>query len=111
MPGMTRSAPYCATPVTFGTPSGRIGRVPTHLNGRTLSFGMTSSMAASPRCRVGSGIQVKVARSALECKLAGVLALPAPMCLSQAIVIGGGQHAEMAGYGGERASAARDGGF
>ena len=33
MPGIARSEPYCARPVTFGTPSGRIGRVPTHLYG------------------------------------------------------------------------------
>src|SRR5439155_22817435 len=32
MPGIAMSAPYIARPVTFGTPSGRIGRVPTHLN-------------------------------------------------------------------------------
>jgi hypothetical protein len=32
MPGIAMSAPYWARPVTFGTPSGRIGRVPTHLN-------------------------------------------------------------------------------
>ena len=31
VPGMVRSAPNWARPVTFGTPSGRIGRVPTHL--------------------------------------------------------------------------------
>src|SRR5216684_2133743 len=32
------SAPYIARPVTLGTPSGRIGRVPTHLNPPTTSF-------------------------------------------------------------------------
>ena len=31
-------APYIARPVTFGTPSGRIGRVPTHLKPVTTSF-------------------------------------------------------------------------
>ena len=37
MPGSFRSAPYIARPVTFGTPSGRIGRVPTHLKRLTES--------------------------------------------------------------------------
>src|SRR6516165_6892242 len=32
VPAVAKSAPYIARPVTFGTPSGRIGRVPTHLN-------------------------------------------------------------------------------
>src|SRR5581483_15506 len=31
VPGNVWSAPYIARPVTFGTPSGRMGRVPTHL--------------------------------------------------------------------------------
>src|SRR5436190_10538716 len=47
MPGMTMSEPYCAVPVTFGTPSGRIGRVPTHLkpfvSGAATSFTAISS--------------------------------------------------------------------
>src|SRR6516225_4301022 len=41
MPGIAMSAPYIARPVTFGTPSGRIGRVPTHLN----PFGAMSFIA------------------------------------------------------------------
>src|SRR5215813_10737341 len=32
VPAVAKSAAYIARPVTFGTPSGRIGRVPTHLN-------------------------------------------------------------------------------
>jgi hypothetical protein len=43
MPGIAMSAPYWARPVTFGTPSGRIGRVPTHLN----RFGEMSFIAVS----------------------------------------------------------------
>ena len=47
MPGIAKSAPYCARPVTFGTPSGRIGRVPTHLkplvSGAATSFTAVSS--------------------------------------------------------------------
>ena len=31
IPGSEMSAPYCARPVTFSTPSGRTGRVPTTL--------------------------------------------------------------------------------
>ena len=31
VPAVAKSAPYIARPVTFGTPSGRIGRVPTNL--------------------------------------------------------------------------------
>ena len=46
MPGIAKSAPYCASPVTFGTPSGRTGRVPTHLNCLAVSFVGTSCMAA-----------------------------------------------------------------
>src|SRR4029077_999940 len=42
MPGIAMSEPYSAVPVTFGTPSGRIGRVPTHLkpfvSGAATSF-------------------------------------------------------------------------
>jgi hypothetical protein len=49
MPGITMSAPYCAVPVTFGTPSGRIGRVPTHLNPLALSRAATSFTAISSR--------------------------------------------------------------
>src|SRR5437763_16858881 len=37
-PGIAISAAYIARPVTFGTPAGRIGRVPTHLNPVTTSF-------------------------------------------------------------------------
>ena len=43
IPGSFRSAPYIARPVTLGTPSGRIGRVPTHLNRLTESLTMTES--------------------------------------------------------------------
>src|SRR5436190_9182991 len=47
MPGITMSEPYCEVPVTFGTPSGRIGRVPTHLkpfvSGAATSFTAVSS--------------------------------------------------------------------
>src|SRR5262249_33479315 len=48
MPGIVRSAPNSARPVTFGTPSGRTGRVPTHLNGLAVAFVRTSCMAAFP---------------------------------------------------------------
>src|SRR6516162_9284926 len=51
MPGIERSAPYCAVPVTLGTPSGRTGRVPTHLNCFAVSFAGTF-MAASPDRRI-----------------------------------------------------------
>jgi len=50
IPGIAMSEPYCAVPVTFGTPSGRTGRVPTHLNGFTESREMTSFTATSQRC-------------------------------------------------------------
>src|SRR5215510_13438939 len=60
MPGIARSAPYCARPVTFGTPSGRTGRVPTHLNcfavslavSMAVTFVATSVMGASPDRRI-----------------------------------------------------------
>src|SRR5262249_53543701 len=60
MPGIARSAPYCARPVTFGTPSGRTGRVPTHLNcfavslavSLAVTFVATSVMGASADRRV-----------------------------------------------------------
>src|SRR6202158_2700935 len=55
MPGIVMSEPYCAVPVTLGTPSGRTGRVPTHLNCLTWSRAVMSSMAASPDCRVAAG--------------------------------------------------------
>jgi hypothetical protein len=48
MPGIARSAPYNARPVTFGTPSGRTGRVPTHLNGLAVAVVGKSCTAASP---------------------------------------------------------------
>src|ERR1700687_577115 len=57
MPGIVMSEPYCAVPVTLGTPSGRTGRVPTHLNCLTLSREVMSSMAASPDCRVAAGLR------------------------------------------------------
>jgi hypothetical protein len=59
MPGIAMSAPYWARPVTFGTPSGRIGRVPTHLNCfgemsfiallRHRAFTNLAQITASPR--------------------------------------------------------------
>ena len=52
IPGIAKSAPYCASPVTFGTPSGRTGLVPTHLNCFTASREVMSSTATSPDCRV-----------------------------------------------------------
>src|SRR5258706_2086632 len=55
IPGIARSAPYCASPVTFGTPSGRIGRVPTHLNCFTVWREVMSSTVTSPDCRVAVG--------------------------------------------------------
>src|SRR5512146_3037665 len=51
-PGIDKSAPYWAVPVTFGTPSGRTGRVPTHLNCLTASREVMSFTATSPDCRV-----------------------------------------------------------
>src|SRR5262249_21214943 len=54
MPGIVRSDPYWAVPVTFGTPSGRTGRVPTHLNCFAVSFAVTLVMAASPNRRIAS---------------------------------------------------------
>ena len=48
MPGIAMSEPYCAVPVTFGTPSGRTGRVPTHLKVFSVSRAATSFTAASP---------------------------------------------------------------
>src|SRR5438128_12388730 len=47
MPGIAMSAPYIARPVTFGTPSGRIGRVPTHLN-RVGDISFTAPSTESP---------------------------------------------------------------
>ena len=49
---IAKSPPYCASPVTFGTPSGRTGRVPTHLNCFAASREVMSSTATSPDCRV-----------------------------------------------------------
>ena len=47
MPAIFMSAPYSARPVTLGTPSGRMGRVPTHLKRFTESV-MTESFTAPP---------------------------------------------------------------
>src|ERR1700733_6800015 len=47
IPGNFRSAPYSARPVTLGTPSGRIGRVPTHLKRLTESVTIVGSFTAS----------------------------------------------------------------
>src|ERR1044071_1341833 len=63
MPGIVKSEPYWARPVTFGTPSGRIGRVPTHLNDDVALGELTSFIAASrcaaltcyPKGRAGGG--------------------------------------------------------
>src|SRR5215831_2157578 len=46
MPGIAMSAPYIARPVTFGTPSGRIGRVPTHFH-RAGAISFTASLHSS----------------------------------------------------------------
>ena len=43
-------APYIARPVTLGTPSGRIGLVPTHLNASPQSVTTVSFTATSPDC-------------------------------------------------------------
>ena len=43
--------PYIARPVTLGTPSGRTGLVPTHLNRFTESVTTVSFTATSPDCR------------------------------------------------------------
>src|SRR5215475_5230588 len=48
VPAVAKSAPYIARPVTFGTPSGRIGRVPTHLN-RVGAMSFTASLHSSGR--------------------------------------------------------------
>src|SRR5580692_7809096 len=56
IPGIARSEPYCASPVTFGTPSGRTGRVPTHLYSFAVSREVMSSTATSPDCRVAQGL-------------------------------------------------------
>src|SRR5450759_1672958 len=47
MLGIATSAPNWASPVTFGTPSGRTGRVPTHLKGFAVSREMLSLTAVS----------------------------------------------------------------
>ena len=46
MPGSVKSAPKLARPVTLSIPSGRTGRVPTHLNSDT---GPLSLIAQAPR--------------------------------------------------------------
>src|SRR6202789_1489384 len=46
IPGSFRSAPYSARPVTLGTPSGRMGRVPTHLKRFTESVTIVESFTA-----------------------------------------------------------------
>src|SRR5688572_24883785 len=46
MPGREKSAPYCARPVTFGTPSGRTGLWPTTLSSFS-GWGITLAMSAS----------------------------------------------------------------
>src|SRR5687767_15282507 len=46
MPGRVKSAPYWAMPVTFGTPSGRTGLVPTTFSSRS-GWGITMAMSAS----------------------------------------------------------------
>src|SRR5215813_2315010 len=67
MPGITRSDPYNARPVTFGTPSGRTGRVPTHLNGLALAFVGESCMAASPGRRIAPvGPDRRAARAQMQ---------------------------------------------
>src|ERR1700679_3887689 len=50
IPGSFRSAPYSARPVTLGTPSGRIGRVPTHLKRFTESVTIVLSFTAASLC-------------------------------------------------------------
>jgi hypothetical protein len=64
IPGIARSAPYCASPVTFGTPSGRTGRVPTHLNCFTVSREVMSSTATSPDYRVRLALRERYAAGA-----------------------------------------------
>src|ERR1700746_2260173 len=65
MPGIAMSAPYCARPVTFGTPSGRIGRVPTHLN-RVGAISFTA-----PSTRLINLLCISVARRGGKCKTDG----------------------------------------
>src|SRR6202023_2588245 len=65
MPGIARSAPYIARPVTFGTPSGRIGRVPTHLN-RVGAISFTA-----PSILQVDLLWISVARRGTKCKTDG----------------------------------------
>src|SRR5271155_1110829 len=70
MPGIAKSAPYIARPVTFGTPSGRIGRVPTHLN-RVGAISFTA-----PSIRQIDLLCVSVAPRGGKCKTdGGIMAL------------------------------------
>src|ERR1041384_241862 len=65
MPGIAMSEPYIARPVTFGTPSGRIGRVPTHLKPVTISFTAHSFACLEPLARPPAktiGLVLRVAR-------------------------------------------------
>src|SRR5580704_15218588 len=65
VPGMAKSAPYIARPVTFGTPSGRIGRVPTHLN-RVGAISFTA-----PSILQVDLLWITVARRGTKCKTDG----------------------------------------
>src|SRR6185503_11821895 len=53
-PAMAKSAPNLARPVTLSTPSGRSGRVPTHLNSEPGSF--TFSCIGSGSSHLGGGV-------------------------------------------------------
>src|SRR5438477_13068123 len=64
-PAVAKSAPYIARPVTFGTPSGRIGRVPTHLN-RVGAISFTA-----PSTRLANLLCITVARRRRKCKTDG----------------------------------------
>src|SRR5450432_1848178 len=59
IPGSFRSAPYIARPVTLGTPSGRIGRVPTHLKRFTESVTIVESFTETSLCSFGTTRMVR----------------------------------------------------
>src|SRR5919205_2354441 len=71
IPGSFRSAPYMARPVTLGTPSGRIGRVPTHLKRLTESLTIVESFTVPSPVLSWTPCAGRVAQSDRDGKSAG----------------------------------------
>src|ERR1700738_1023744 len=70
MPGTTRSAPKLARPVTFSTPSGRMGRVPTTF--RVVSDGISihRSLCLTDYRHTDRDIRLYISSTVRECFIA-----------------------------------------